>query len=138
MKFVRIVFWIAALYGVAVTFPLYFAEQSLTQQNPPAITHPEYYYSFIGVTLVWQILFIFIALKPQQLRMVMIPCVAEKLSLLPTFLILNPQARFPQLWLPLLIIDLVFALLFVVAFFKAGPGAQDPGVAKQSGRSTGK
>jgi hypothetical protein len=138
MKFVRMVFWIAALYGVAVIFPLYFAEQSLTLQNPPAITHPEYYYSFIGVTLVWQMLFIFIALKPQRLRIVMIPCAAEKLSLLPTFLILNSQGRFPQLWLPLLIIDLVFALLFVVAFFKAGKKTQEPDVATQAVRPGGR
>jgi len=127
MKFARIVYWIAALYGIAVIFPLYFAEQSLTTQNPPGMTHAEYYYAFIGVALVWQILFIFIALKPQRLRIIMIPCMAEKLSLLPAFLILNPQGRFPQLWMPLMIIDLVFAILFLVAFFKTNTKDQDSG-----------
>ena len=35
MKFVRIVYWIAAVYGFAVIVPLFFTEQSISSQNPP-------------------------------------------------------------------------------------------------------
>ena len=119
MKFARLTFWLAAVYGAAVTVPLYFAEQTIALQYPPAMNHPEYYYSFAGVTLAWQILFIVIALKPDRFRAIMIPCVLEKLSLFPTLFILYPQGRFPTYWIPLVIIDALFAILFLVAFFKS-------------------
>ena len=124
MKFTRVVFWVAAVYGLAAILPLYFSEQTMSAQYPPPITHAEYYYSFAGVTLVWQILFIAIALNPARLRIVIPFCVAEKLSLLPTVLILAPEGRFPQLWIPALIIDLLLAALFLVAFMKIGKEAR--------------
>jgi hypothetical protein len=117
VKFSRTVFLIAAMYGVIVTLPLYFAEQQLALQYPPGLTHPEYYYTFAGVTLVWQILFILIAYDPQRYRPVMLICMLEKASLLPTLLILGPRGAFPQLWIPLMIIDLVLGLLFLISFF---------------------
>jgi hypothetical protein len=126
MKSARIVFAVAALYGMSVTVPLYFSEQALAVQYPPPLAHPEYYYSFAGVTLVWQILFVLIAVAPDRLRPAILACVLEKLSLLPTFFILNPQGRFPQLWVPLVIIDILFAVLFLVAFFKARKSAESP------------
>lgn len=120
MKFARVVFWIAAVYGLAAILPLYFSEQTMSTQYPPPITHPEYYYSFAGVTLVWQVLFIAIAINPARLRIIIPFCVGEKLSLLPTLFILAPEGRFPQLWIPPLVIDLLLAVLFVVAFWKIG------------------
>jgi hypothetical protein len=121
MKFARFAYWAAAIYGVAVTLPLYFIEQNLATQYPPPLVHAEYYYSFAGVLLVWQFLFVMIAIKPERLRLIMPLCVIEKLSLVPTFVILYPQDRFPQFWIPLLVIDLMFAVLFVIAFFKTRP-----------------
>ena len=119
MKFARYVFWSAAIYGVLVTLPLYFNEQKMGVDYPPVINHAEYFYSFAGITLVWQILFVFIATNPPRYRLIILPCVLEKLSLLPTFLILFPQGRFPPLWIPLMIVDLAFAILFVAAFIKS-------------------
>jgi hypothetical protein len=121
MKFARIVFTVAAVYGVIITVPLYFSEHQMSLQYPPAITHPEYFYSFAGVTLVWQILFVLVAFDPERYRNLMILSVLEKASLLPTFIILNPRGNFPLLWIPLLVIDLVFGLLFLVSFFKINP-----------------
>jgi len=129
MKFARFVFWEAALYGVAAILPLYFNEQNFSAQNPPAITHAEYYYGFAGVTLVWQILFALIALHPDRHRTIMAFCVLEKLSLIPAFLILNPQGRFPQMWIPALVIDLVFGGLFILAFIMTGSHNRQPGSA---------
>ena len=121
MKFARIVFTVAAVYGIVITVPLYFSEHQMSLQYPPVITHPEYYYSFAGVTLVWQVLFIFVAFDPERYRNLMILSVLEKASLLPTFIILNSRGDFPLLWIPLLVIDLVFSLLFLVSFFKVNP-----------------
>lgn len=118
MKFATYVFRIAGVYGLLVTFPLYFVEERMGSDYPPIINHAEYYYAFIGVTLAWQILFLVIARDPSRYRTIMLLCFLEKMSLVPAFLILFPQGRFPMLWMPLTIIDLTFGLLFLIAYFK--------------------
>ena len=85
MKFAKYSFLVAGIYGVLTVFPLYFLEATLAADYPPALNHPEHYYSFIGVTLAWQILFLFISRNPLRFRPVMPFCVLEKLSLVPTF-----------------------------------------------------
>ena len=129
MKFAKYVFGIAAIYGILVIAPLYFSEQKLGLEYPPPITHAEYFYSFAGVTLVWQLLFVFIALDPAKYRSIMILCIMEKLSMLPTFCILFSQGRFPLLWIPLMIIDFVFASLFIIAFKKSNQLNSNTGTA---------
>jgi hypothetical protein len=121
MKFTKYVFWIAAVYGILVISPLYFSEQKLGLEYPPPINHAEYFYAFAGVALVWQILFVFVAFDPAKYRSLMILCILEKLSMLPTFCILFPQGRFPFLWIPLMIVDFTFAVLFFIAFIKSKP-----------------
>ena len=118
MKFATVVFRIAGVYGLLVTFPLYFVEQRMGTDYPPAINHPEYYYSFAGITVVFQILFFLIAGDPARYRRIMLISVLEKLSLLPTFVILFPQGRFPMLWMPLLVVDLIFGVLFYAAYLR--------------------
>jgi hypothetical protein len=118
MKTARYAFGVAAIYGLLTIIPLFFNEQKLGIEYPPLITHAEYFYSFAAVTLVWQIVFICIALNPLKYRPVMPFCVMEKLCLVPTFIILFPQGRFPALWIPLLMIDIVFGAGFLVAFIK--------------------
>jgi hypothetical protein len=34
-----------------VVSPLYFLFDEIGRQNPPAITHPEFFYGFVAVTL---------------------------------------------------------------------------------------
>jgi hypothetical protein len=116
MKLARIVYWIAAVYGFAMILPMFFTEQSVSAQNPPAITHAEYYYGFASITLTWQILFVMIALRPERYHAIIGLSVVEKLALVPGFLILFPQGRYPQMWIPALLIDLVFCGLFVAVF----------------------
>jgi hypothetical protein len=118
MKLATLVFRIAGIYGLLVTFPLYFIEQKISLDYPPAINHAEYYYSFIGVTVVWQILFFVIAGDPARYRKLMILSMLEKVSLVPTFLVLFPQGRFPVFWLPLMTIDLILCVLFAIAYIR--------------------
>ncbi len=118
MKFAKYVFLAAGIYGLLVTFPLYFMEAKLSADYPPSLNHPEYYYSFIGVTVVWQILFLFISRDPLRYRPVMIFCPLEKLSLVPTFLVLSPRGLFPRAWIPLMTIDLAFGVLFFISYLK--------------------
>ena len=53
MKFARIVYSAAGVYGVLALAPLYFLFGLLGRVDPPPVTHPEFYYGFAGVALVW-------------------------------------------------------------------------------------
>ena len=77
MKFARIVFLIAGIYGILVLTPLYFLEQTIGRETPPPITHPEFFYGFLGVALAWQVLFLLIAHNPVRYRPMMIPSILE-------------------------------------------------------------
>ena len=46
MKFARVVFLIAGLYGLVVLTPGYFFEQAIGRETPPPITHPEFFMVF--------------------------------------------------------------------------------------------
>ena len=116
VTFARRVFIIAGIYGVAVILPMFFLESKMNIDFPPPMNHPEHYYAFAGVTLAWQVLFFFIASDPVRFRKIMIPCMLEKLSLVPAFFILYFRGQFPELWIPLLLIDLVLGSFFFVSY----------------------
>src|ERR1700689_1499749 len=118
MKFARIVFWIAAIWGVLVLTPLYFMFDLIGRQDPPSITHPAFYYGFISMGLAFQVAFIVIARDPVRLRPMMIPSVLEKFGYGATLLVLHLQNRLHPQDLALGGVDMLFAVLFLVAFFK--------------------
>ena len=60
MKFTRIVYGLAAAYGFVSLLPLYFLIEKLGNDAPPAITHAEFYYRFVGLALLWQFVFVLI------------------------------------------------------------------------------
>jgi hypothetical protein len=101
MRFARRLYLIAGIYGLIMLVPQYFLEERNGRDFPPAITHPEYYYGFVGVAVAWQILFLVLARDPVRYRAMMIPAVLEKLSfglaVIPLFL----QQRIPSLMLGL-------------------------------------
>ena len=108
----------AAIWGVLVLTPLYFIFDLIGQQDPPPITHPAFFYGFVGVALVWQIAFLVIARDPISLRPLMIPAMLEKLVYGATLLALFMQNRLHASDLAFGGTDLVFGILFVVAFLK--------------------
>jgi di/tricarboxylate transporter len=118
MKFAKVTYYIAGIYGLLVLFPQYFMEAKNGQDFPPAITHPEYYYGFVGVGLVFQLIFLIIARDPLKYRALMPVTVLEKLSFAIPSAILYFQNRLAPSLFAAGMIDLVFGLLFVAAFFK--------------------
>jgi hypothetical protein len=118
MKFARYVFLIAGIYGALVIAPQYFMEAKTGIDFPPAITHPEYYYGFIGVTLAWQVLFLILSKDPVRYRLMMIPSVLEKFSFGIAVVALYLQHRGSSFLLGFAIIDLIFGALFIAAYMK--------------------
>ena len=121
MKFAKIIFYVAGIYGLLVLFPQYFMEAKNGQDYPPPITHPEYYYGFIGVALAFQILFLIIARNPLQYRAAMIPSIIEKFSFGIAAVVLFLQSRLAMPLFAAGLIDLIFGALFIAAYFKTEP-----------------
>ncbi len=118
MKFAKIVFWIAAIWGFLIITPLYFMFNLIGENDPPAITHPAFFYGFVGVALVWQIAFIFIARDPVRFRPVMIPAILEKLVYSIPVIILVLQKRMQPSDLVFSAIDLTLGALFLAAYLR--------------------
>ncbi|HLJ27611.1 MAG TPA: hypothetical protein VKY85_12945 [Candidatus Angelobacter sp.] len=118
MKFAKIVFRIAGIYGVLVITPLYFLFNTIGRQDPPPVTHPGFYFGFVGVALAWQIVFLMIATDPSRFRLMMIPSILEKVTYGIAVIVLYLQQRTRAPDLVLGCIDLVFAVLFLMAFSK--------------------
>jgi hypothetical protein len=121
MRFAKIVFWIAAIWGVLVITPLYFMFDLISRVDPPPITHPGFFYGFAGTALAWQIAFFFIAHDPVRHRPLMIPSVFEKLSYGSAVIVLVRQGRMHSSDLVFGGIDLLLGILFVAAYFKTRP-----------------
>jgi hypothetical protein len=118
VKFAKIVFWIAAIWGFLIITPLYFMFDLISKNDPPPITHPGFFYGFVGVTLAWQIAFVLIARDPVRFRPVMIPSVLEKLAYSMAVIILVVQNRMHRADLVFSGIDLTLGILFVIAYIR--------------------
>lgn len=118
MKFAKVVFWVAGILGVLVLTPLYFMFDLIGQKDPPAITHPGFYYGFVGLGLAWQIAFMVIARDPVRLRPMMIPSVLEKFSYGIAVVLLVMQGRMHRSDLVFAGTDTLLGVLFVAAYMR--------------------
>ena len=120
MKFARYVFAAAGIIGILVLVPLYFTIDKIGTDNPPAVTHPEFYYGFTGVALAFQLVFLTIASDPMKYRPLMLASIVEKAAfVIPTFYLYS-QGRVAGPILGGAALDLIWGILFVVSYFKTG------------------
>ena len=115
-KFASRVFLGAGTYGLLVLLPQYFLEQEMGRDFPPPLTHPEHFYGFIGIAIAWQFVFLIIARDVPRYRLLMLPAILEKLSFGVAALILFAQGRAAAVVAGVAAIDLLLAVLFVLAF----------------------
>jgi hypothetical protein len=121
MRFAKIVFLIAGIYGLLVLSPIYFMEGMIARQTPPAITHPEYFYGFLGAGLAWQFLFLVLSTDPVRYRPMILPSILEKVAYATALVILYAQQRLPGSVLAVGSGDWIFAFLFLAAYLKTKP-----------------
>ena len=118
MKFAKTVFRIAGIWGFLIITPLYFMFDVIPKKDPPAITHPAFYYGFVGVTLVWQLAFLIIASDPVRFRPLMIAGIFEKLVyIIPTALLVVQKRTNPN-DLIFVATDSLLCILFVIAYLR--------------------
>ena len=118
MKFAKVVFVGAGIWGIAILTPLYFLFDTIGSRSGAPITYPQFYYGFTGVAMAWQFAFIVIGWDPIRFRLMMIPSMAEKLIYGLTMGILYSQGRMTFAELLPVFPDLLICALFAVAFAK--------------------
>lgn len=117
VQMVRWLFALAGVYGLLVLAPQYFLEERIATDDPPAITHPEYFYGFIGTAVAFQLAFLVIALDPPRYRLLILPSIFEKFSFAIAVWILYFQAKLSVTVFVFGNIDLALGILFIIAFF---------------------
>lgn len=124
MRFARWTFGIAGIYGLAITLPLYFAEETIERRFPPAITHPDVFYGFISVVVAWQVAFLVISQNPVRYHPLMLVAVLEKFSYGIAVAALFHLDRVPVPVFAFGVADLLLGALFLVSFWATPPSSR--------------
>jgi hypothetical protein len=101
----------------------YFSEPGVSRDYPPAITHLEYFYGFMGVALAFQFVFLLISTDPLRYRPLMLVGVLEKLVFFVPVMILLARKQVPPPTVVLACIDVTLGVLFAVAYLRTRPAA---------------
>lgn len=118
MKFAKYTFLIAGIYGLLVLIPQYFLESKVGVDSPPAITHSEFFYGFVGVGIAFQIVFLIISTDPAKYRLVILPSIVEKVSFASAATVLFSGGRLAGPMFGAAMIDAFLGVLFIVSWFK--------------------
>jgi hypothetical protein len=113
VRFARWVFLLAGVVGLIEVTPLLFLEKTIGALQPPPITHPEFYYGFVVVVLVWQVAFLILSRDPVRYLPLMPALFLEKLLYPLVVAVLYAQGRVTANSFPGPILDLIWLALFV-------------------------
>jgi len=80
VRFAKMAFLAAGVWGLIVVVPLFFLYDYIGSQYPPAVTHPDIYYGFVTVTLAWQVAFLLISRDPLRFRPLIPAAMIEKFA----------------------------------------------------------
>jgi hypothetical protein len=120
IRFARRLLLVAGIYGIVVVAPLFFLEHLISEQDPPAITHAEFYYGFVSTALAWQIVYVMMSRDPLRWRPMLIPASLGKAGFAIAVFVLFAKGRLAARNLVLPSTDLVLAALFVWAYIALG------------------
>lgn len=118
MRFARVVFIAAGVWGIVVLTPLYFLVDITGRQYVPPTAYPQFFYGFLSVAMAWQIAFLVIGTSPARFRPLMIAGMVEKLAYEVTVAVLYGQARISTLDAMAAVPDTLLGVLFIAAFAK--------------------
>jgi len=122
VKFAKVVFTLAGVWGLIILTPFYFLFDFVGQKYPPAITHPDLYFGFLGLGIAWQFAFLVIGRDPVRLRPIMFPAICEKAFYVVSLVALFKAGRIELDQMLVGIPDFLLGCLFVVAAFKTDKG----------------
>ena len=116
MKFARVAFLIAGVWGIVVLTPLYFLVDLTGRQYDAPVDYPQFFYGFLSVAMAWQIAFLVIGSSPARFRPLMIPSIVEKFGHVTGVAVLYGQGRLSVADATAAGPDLLLGVLFVLAF----------------------
>jgi len=96
-------------------------EEKTGRDFPPAITHPEYFYGFIGVAVAWQVVFLMMSTDPVRYRPLMLASVLEKASFGIATVALYALGRVNAMMFGAALIDLLLGTLFALSYVRTAP-----------------
>ena len=129
MKFARIVFLVAGVWGIAVLTPLYFLVDITGRHYAPPADYPQWYYGFLAITMAWQFAFLVIGSDPARFRPLMAVSIFEKFSYVLTLMTLYGQGQLSMADFSPFLPDMILGCFFIAAFVKT----RTPGVREVSG-----
>jgi hypothetical protein len=118
MKFARIVFTVAGVWGVVVLVPLFWLVDLTGRRYAPPMDYPHFFYGFLSVAMAWQSAFLVIGSDPIRFRPLMIPAAIEKLGYILTVAALNSRGLISSTDTAGMLPDLLLGILFIVALVK--------------------
>jgi len=118
MRFAKVVFIGAGIWGIAVLTPLFFLFDVTGRQYAPPVEYPQFFYGFLSVAMAWQIAFLVIGSDPVRYRLLMIPSVIEKIGYVLILAVLRGQGRVSAADATAAWPDLLLGVLFIAAFVK--------------------
>src|SRR5262245_22573000 len=118
MRFARIEFVAAGLWGIAILSVVLLLREAIAAQHSSPIADPEFFYGFLAVTFAWQIAFLVIGSNPSRFRLMMIPGALEKFGYMLIVGGLYWTDRITGTDAALVTPDLAWGVLFMIAFAK--------------------
>ncbi len=124
MRFARLIFIVAGIWGIAVLTPLYWLTDVTGRPYAAPTDYPHFYYGFLTVAMAWQIAFLLIGTNPARYRLLMLPAMLEKLGYVSVLVVMYSKARIAAVDFQAAFPDGLLGLLFIVAFVRTRPSAQ--------------
>lgn len=124
MSFAKRVYQLAAIWGFLIITPLFFFEKQMSVDGP--MIYPQNYYGFLAVTFAWQICFWVISRDPVRFRPLMIPTLFEKFPIIVIYMVLWLQGRLVGTTLIFGFVDLIFGILFLLAYLRTDENSYSP------------
>ena len=110
------VYLFAGIWGLILCTPGVFGERWTSQNVPPPITHPEYFYGFTICAIAWQIMFVLMSRDAQRFRSLMPATIVEKFGYAAAIIALFAFHRIATWYFWLSMTDLVWGVLFIAAY----------------------
>lgn len=127
MRFARITFVAAGVWGLLVLLPLYTARGQMAMLRairvPPALADPQFFYGFLAVTLAWQLAFLAIATDPVRYRIFIPVAFIEKAVYVAGMMALAARGRITPVQLAGSAPDAVLGILFAASWLLLRPRA---------------
>ena len=124
VRFAKIVFLAAGLWGIVVLTPLFLLLDLTGRHYASPTEYPHFFYGFLSVAMAWQIAFLIIGWDPVRFRPLMIPSIIEKFGYVLTVAVLYSHAGMSSADATTAAPDLLLGILFMAAFARTPRSGQ--------------